>query len=31
LKRPIIIFDKTLFIGNSAEVVAKIKAFLDEQ
>jgi arsenate reductase len=31
LKRPIIIFDKTLFIGNSAEVVAKVKAFLDEQ
>ena len=31
LKRPIIIFDKTLFIGNSVAVVAKIKAFLDEQ
>ena len=31
LKRPIIIFDKTLFIGNSAAVAAKVKAFLDEQ
>ena len=31
LKRPIIVFDKTLFIGNSAAVAAKVKAFLDEQ
>ena len=31
LKRPIIIFDKTLFIGNSAAVVEKAKTFLDEQ
>ena len=31
LKRPVLIFDKTLFIGNSASVVAKVKTFLDEQ
>jgi arsenate reductase-like glutaredoxin family protein len=31
LKRPVLIFDKTLFIGNSAAIVAKVKAFLDEQ
>ena len=31
LKRPVLIYDKTLFIGNSAAVVAKVKAFLDEQ
>jgi hypothetical protein len=27
----VLIFDKTLFIGNSASVVAKVKTFLDEQ
>ena len=31
LKRPVLIFDKTLFIGNSAAVVEKAKTFLDEQ
>ena len=31
LKRPVLIYDKTLFIGNSAAVVEKAKNFLDEQ
>ena len=31
LKRPVLIYDKILFIGNSAAVIAKVKAFLDEQ
>tara|TARA_B110000285_G_scaffold109315_1_gene124066 strand:- start:4056 stop:4364 length:309 start_codon:yes stop_codon:yes gene_type:complete len=31
LKRPVLIYDKTLFIGNSAKVVEEAKAFLDEQ
>jgi len=31
LKRPVLIYDKILFIGNSAAVVEKAKTFLDEQ
>ena len=31
LKRPVLIYDKKLFIGNSAVVVEKAKTFLDEQ
>jgi len=31
LKRPVLIYDKILFIGNSAAVVEKAKTFLNEQ
>jgi arsenate reductase len=31
LKRPVLVYDKKLFIGNSAKVVSAAKAFLYEQ
>ena len=31
LKRPILIYDKRIFIGNNLKVVESSKAFLDEQ
>jgi len=31
LKRPVLIYDKILFIGNSVAVVEKAKTFLNEQ
>ena len=31
LKRPLLIFDKTIFIGNSAKTVMAAKVFLNEQ
>ena len=31
LKRPILIYDKRIYIGNSSKVVEALKAFLDEQ
>jgi arsenate reductase len=31
LKRPVLIYDKTIFIGNSSKVTEAAKVFLDEQ
>jgi len=31
LKRPVLLHDKTIFIGNSAKTVAAAKMFLDEK
>lgn len=31
LKRPVLVYDQTIFIGNSSKVVDAAKAFLDEQ
>ena len=31
LKRPIVVFDYHIFIGNGAQTVADAKAFLNEQ
>lgn len=31
LKRPVLVYDKTIFIGNSSKVTEAAKVFLDEQ
>ena len=31
LKRPVLLYDSKLFVGNTAKVIAEAKAFLDEQ
>ena len=31
LKRPILLYEEQIFVGNSAKTVAKAKAFLNEQ
>jgi len=31
LKRPVLLYDDQLFVGNSASTLAAAKAFLDEQ
>lgn len=31
LKRPVLVYDQTIFIGNSSKVVEAAKAFLNEQ
>ena len=31
LKRPVLVYDKTIFIGNSSKVTEAVKVFLDEQ
>jgi arsenate reductase len=31
LKRPVLVYDKTIFIGNSSKATEAAKVFLDEQ
>ena len=31
LKRPIVVFDERIFVGNAAQTIADAKAFLNEQ
>jgi len=31
LKRPVLVYEEHIFVGNAAKTVAEAKAFLDEQ
>lgn len=31
LKRPVLVYEEHIFVGNAAQIIAEAKAFLDEQ